>query len=107
MQRIESAATGAGIPDTNICQDGVEFWVELKVGTRIKYRKYQPGWLIRRWKAGGLCYTLLQSGTWIRIYRGCDALLLANGQQHVKPVYEQKDPQDYSKMVDIMRKGRA
>lgn len=53
---VESPHTEPGIPDSNGCEVGIEFWLELKraVGNRIPSLKIeQVGWLTRRHKAGG------------------------------------------------------
>jgi hypothetical protein len=58
LQRIE-ATTGRGIPDLNVCYQGKEFWVELKVAQRLSgvyrvyMRKEQVAWGIRRAQHGG------------------------------------------------------
>lgn len=52
---IESPVTGAGIPDSNGCADGVEFWVEHKRATALAVglSKFQVAWHLRRRRAGG------------------------------------------------------
>lgn len=61
-QRVENTV-GTGVPDVNGCKNGVEVWVELKEGVklssgivRIKIRREQNAWLLRRHRAGGLVY---------------------------------------------------
>lgn len=51
---VESPMTG-GIPDTNGCLEGVEVWVEFKLThtRKIDFRPEQPGWIHRRYRAGG------------------------------------------------------
>jgi len=46
---IEST-TGRGIPDVNICYQGVEVWTELKIfqGGRVLLRPEQYAWGVRR-----------------------------------------------------------
>lgn len=57
-QRIETGA-GAGVPDVNVCLNGVEEWLELKIAQlkgdkmKIVLRDSQVGWISRRIKAGG------------------------------------------------------
>ena len=58
VQRIE--ATGNGIPDLNVCCNGVEAWFELKIieTCHILLRKEQWAWMRRRVSEGGQCYIL-------------------------------------------------
>jgi len=57
-QRIETGSTGLGIPDVNMCWQGHEFWVELKIvkGKRVELRPEQVAWLFRRNRAGGVSW---------------------------------------------------
>jgi hypothetical protein len=50
------------MPDTNICFDGMERWVELKVyvSGRVLIRKEQRAWGFRRYVSKGECYILAQ-----------------------------------------------
>jgi len=52
---IESGGTGRGIPDSNACCKGIEFWVEFKqtTGHVVSLRPEQCGWIARRCRAGG------------------------------------------------------
>lgn len=52
---IESGLTGGGIPDSNCCFQGVEFWVEFKrtTGWAVSLRPLQVAWHSRRARAGG------------------------------------------------------
>ena len=54
-QAIETGGTGRGVPDSNGCWRGREFWVEYKrTGTgRVPLRPEQVGWLSRRGRGGG------------------------------------------------------
>lgn len=54
-QAIETAMTGGGVPDTNACCDGVEFWVECKATSThaVKFQPLQPAWISRRVRQGG------------------------------------------------------
>ena len=54
-QRIETGSTGLGIPDVNMCWEGKDIWVELKVvkGKRVELRPEQVAWLFRRNRSGG------------------------------------------------------
>jgi hypothetical protein len=58
-QSIETGGTGLGVPDTNGCIGGVEFWIEFKAtdGWTIGNMKAeQVAWLERRTRAGGRCF---------------------------------------------------
>lgn len=59
VQRFENAID-RGTPDVNVCHQGIEVWIELKVveNRMVKIRKEQRVWGIRRWKAGGKVYLL-------------------------------------------------
>lgn len=58
--RIESHATGSGIPDINLKVPGfpMDWWIELKVarlpGDKVAVRPAQWRWFRQRWFAGGL-----------------------------------------------------
>lgn len=59
-QRIETT-TASGVPDINVCMQGLEFWIETKVFTPSKdvmLRPYQRNWMHRRSCADGLSYVL-------------------------------------------------
>lgn len=55
---IETAMTGAGVPDMNYCNGGCEGWIENKQchGWKPKMRVEQIGWLMRRRRAGGRAF---------------------------------------------------
>jgi hypothetical protein len=73
IQRFEDKFT-AGIPDTNICWEGEEIWLEgkflkkyparnsslVKIGLRVE----QSAWLTLRQRAGGRCFV------WCRVPDG-------------------------------------
>lgn len=61
-QRVETAMTGAGVPDLNMCYKGIEMWVELKVTatTRPEIRPLQCSWHLKRHRAGGRSLFLIQ-----------------------------------------------
>lgn len=52
---IESALTGSGIPDTNGCFRGFEFWIEHKAtdGYAVRLRSAQYAWGMRRARSEG------------------------------------------------------
>lgn len=50
-----------GMPDVNICYEGLELWIELKASVsheQVKIRKEQRVWAIRRNMEGGKIYVL-------------------------------------------------
>ena len=58
-----------GIPDMNVCVDGVEYWIECKVGKLLKggwvkvdLSLAQALWLEDRVKAGGRCRVAVAVG---------------------------------------------
>lgn len=62
IDRIESHALSAGIPDNHCRCLMFTFWVEMKeneMTTRIKYEPNQALWLETEWKIGGMSLTLL------------------------------------------------
>jgi len=76
-QRIETGGTGLGIPDVNLCGNGMETWVELKVvkGRRVMLSPEQVVWHFRRARAGGSSWILardkadgVRKGKYDRIY---------------------------------------
>jgi len=75
LNRVENGVS-SGMPDTEGCLRGVQFWIELKCSARParpttpikpKFRPAQVPWLKRRWKAGGRAFVLLQ------VAKGADA----------------------------------
>lgn len=54
MQRIENT-TGGGVPDVNMCYQGSEAWIELKVYVKgnVLLRKQQYAWIVRRANVDG------------------------------------------------------
>lgn len=61
-QSIETAGTGRGVPDSNGCYAGVEFWVEYKVtdGYAVELRPEQVGWHCQRSRAGGRTFVAVR-----------------------------------------------
>jgi hypothetical protein len=56
-QSIETGGTGKGVPDSNGCFEGHEFWVEFKQTSAwaVNLKPEQIGWMARRARAGGRC----------------------------------------------------
>ena len=52
---IETGGTGRGVPDDNVCLNGVETWLEYKHtdGWAVRIRPEQVAWSERRTRAGG------------------------------------------------------
>lgn len=57
VSHVESHATSAGIPDINVCGDGIHEWIELKaimaIADPIKIRPTQYSWFRDRVAKGG------------------------------------------------------
>jgi hypothetical protein len=67
--RIENAA-GNGTPDVNVCYEGDEIWIELKVCPRDKVlvRKEQRVWGFRRARSGGRVWIINRDGDFLYFY---------------------------------------
>jgi hypothetical protein len=88
---IETAMTGAGVPDANCCWQGHEFWVEYKftAGWAVTLRPEQVGWLLRRSRAGGNSFIAVrrtcavgrgrEAADELWLFRGSQARDLADG----------------------------
>lgn len=119
LQRIESGSTAAGIPDVNLCWQGVEAWVELKVATltkrepvraKIRLANDQAQWMSRRCRAGGrawLCVAVpayeQSEGRWgeILLFEGAFAPKLIKLLQDVTLA----DLKDYATLVLPKQRG--
>jgi len=79
VQNIEDAYS-IGVPDTNLCINGRESWVECKflkdwpkratTPVRPSFRPGQVPWLVNRSQAGGSCYVLIQIGADVLLFEG-------------------------------------
>lgn len=83
VSRIENAA-GTGQPDVNIAYQGIEFWVELKVGggdddKHADIKKSQKAWHMKQWANGGISFIWIYSAQHrlIYVYEGLYAARLA------------------------------
>lgn len=88
---IETAMTGAGVPDANCCWKDIEFWIEFKFtsGYAVVLRPEQVGWLLRRTRAGGRSFIAVrktcppgrgrEAADELWLYRGSQARDLADG----------------------------
>lgn len=77
--RIENTA-GNGMSDVNVCKDGKEVWVELKMfkGKRLHFRTSQLNWISTRHKFGGRVLVLARSEDVAVLY---DAYQLLNSNE--------------------------
>lgn len=59
---IETGGTGRGIPDSNACYQGTEWWVEFKLtsGWAVNLRPEQIGWLLQRTRVGGRTFVAVR-----------------------------------------------
>lgn len=96
IDRVENSVM-SGMPDVEGCLLGRQFWIELKCeprpradGAKIKprFRPAQPQWILRRARAGGAVFVLLQvgAGNAARRYliHGAQVVLLQNGMTEAK-----------------------
>jgi hypothetical protein len=90
--RIENTA-GNGISDVNLCRDGIEVWVELKMmkGSRLHFRNSQLSWILTRAKFGGRVRVLARNEDVALLY---DAQKLLTLNQH-----RAETPQSFSILV--------
>lgn len=67
--RIENTA-GTGISDVNVCVNGLELWLELKVfhGKYLHFRTSQRIWITRRLQVGGTVWIVTRNGDDLEIY---------------------------------------
>lgn len=113
--RIETA-TLRGLPDVNICANGKELWVELKIatGNKVNVSPEQEVFHTKRAMAGGITYFLVRKDTSkehiLYLFKGCDAMRLATeGLLGPDPVYMQSvsgsSPKfDWNKLFEVMFK---
>jgi len=71
-QPIEDSLA-SGIPDANVCLDGYESWVELKVAHDLTLE--QRKWLVSRARAGGRVFVLKQVNKRVLLIHGVSAAL--------------------------------
>lgn len=69
-QRIENVV-GTGVPDINGCANGIEFWIEAKIGTSgaFEIRPAQIAWLTRRYNRGGRVFVAVRERDTLSIYK--------------------------------------
>lgn len=71
-QSVETGLTGKGVPDSNGCYLGREFWVEYKKCGAIKVRidPFQVAWHERRCRAGGRTFLAVGREDQLHLFRG-------------------------------------
>lgn len=78
---VETGFTMKGVPDSNACSDGVEFWVEsksCKSGWKPRIDPFQVSWHERRLRMGGRTFVAVRR----RVAKeGCDDLILFHGSR--------------------------
>lgn len=88
VHRIESI--GSGIPDLNVCFEGKEIWIELKVFDLdiVLLRKEQYAWGMRRSAMGGNVFILCRHSDhiWVWKYPQIEVQKYGNIDVHVKVV---------------------
>lgn len=62
FQAIETGGTTRGVPDSNGCYNGVEFWVEFKKTStyRVNLEAEQVAWHLQRSRAKGRVYVAVR-----------------------------------------------
>jgi hypothetical protein len=69
LSRIENTA-GTGISDVNMCCNGVEIFIELKMfhGTKLHFRMSQRSWIVRHLNCGGRVFVMARMGDVLYLY---------------------------------------
>lgn len=77
-QRIESGATGRGVPDINGCFQGRDIWIELKTVKQgaLVLTWTQVVWHERRVRAGGTTFILAADDAQWWLWHGRDARIV-------------------------------
>jgi hypothetical protein len=75
MSRVENTA-GSGISDVNVCVDGKEFWLELKMfhGEKLHFRTSQRAWISKHVACGGSVFILARKEDTLILYKACTCL---------------------------------
>ncbi len=91
--RIENTA-GNGMSDVNLCKNGKEIWVELKMfkGRRLHFRNSQLSWICSRHNFGGRIFVVARNDDSLFAY---DAYILLSRNPH-RP----ETPQSFSIQAD-------
>ena len=74
--------SGRGVPDTNCCYQGTEFWIEHKAtqGRRVIVRPEQVAWIERRIRHGGKVFIAVRRKDELYLLHGASARQLACGE---------------------------
>jgi hypothetical protein len=101
--RIESWSK-QGIADVNGCHLGREFWMELKVtnAIKIKFKDYQPPWILKRARAGGIIWVCVRRKDTIRLYWGGRVRELIDLGWKLEPDYSWDKPWPWARMLEAM-----
>lgn len=75
LSRIENTA-GTGISDVNMCYQGHEVWVELKVfhGEKLHFRTSQRAWISKHDACGGSVVVLARKDDLLLVYQARECL---------------------------------
>lgn len=100
LQRIENSV-GNGVPDTNGCLEGRDFWLELKIakGNRVELTPLQAAWLQTRAKAQGRAFVVARKGDTIRLWEGQVAPLVREHGWNYEPMVELTKPWDWGRLL--------
>ena len=103
LQRIENSV-GNGVPDTNGCLAGRDFWIELKVakGNKVALTPLQAAWLRTRWNVGGRSFVLARKGDVLRLWAGGDAPTVREVGWACEPLLELRKPWDWRELLSMV-----
>lgn len=107
LQRIENSV-GNGVPDTNGCWRGREFWIELKVarGLKVELTPLQAAWLRTRALAGGNSWVLARKGDVFRLWSGDLAYaVMVHGWNFGDHALELTRPWDWRRLLWMVTRG--
>lgn len=82
-QTIETGLVARGVPDSNGCHSGVDFWIEHKWTEHwaVDLEPEQVGWLLRRARAGGHVFVAVRKLHYASTRRSAtDELWLLKGE---------------------------
>lgn len=110
--RIENSVTH-GIPDINICHNGVEFWIESKIvrEKRVAFRNSQVAWITIRTGFGGRVFAFASDSTTGRllVYHGSQVFelsTLGGNIDMVKPYAIFEKPWDFKEILRLCMEAR-
>ena len=102
FSRIENIS-GSGVPDVNMCKDGREMWIELKIarGNQVLFQPSQLAWITQHVACGGNVFVLVRKNNEMRLYLGADAVHLAK-KLDVAPVFVTQKPFRWRELIDLL-----